>query len=236
MEVIPAGRAALILATNPVFILLTAAVFLGEKITPLKLLGCLAAVGGAIVVISKGNLLSPFSDGFGRGETYALGSLFSWMFYTLLIKNVVRRVPGLIAIAACACLGTLMLAVPVTMEGSIYQVSDFSIMSWFSVFYLGALGTALGTLWYYHGIEALGASTAGICINFVPLGAVCFGALFLGEEITTPIVLGGALIMTGAGLASISKAKEIEAEQSDKTRQGRRSLEVGGSKQLKRMV
>ncbi|MHC4143838.1 MAG: DMT family transporter, partial [Planctomycetota bacterium] len=52
LKIIEASRAALIIATCPIFITIFSALFLKEKITPIKALGIAVSVCGATIVIS----------------------------------------------------------------------------------------------------------------------------------------------------------------------------------------
>ena len=67
LESVPAGRAALIIALNPVGIALFSALFGGEPLRPLRSLGVLVSVCGAGVVISNGHLGRLLSAGVGAG-------------------------------------------------------------------------------------------------------------------------------------------------------------------------
>lgn len=61
LERIEAGRASLIIATNPVFISLLSSYFFRERLTLLKLAGILLSVSGAVVVISRGEVTTIWS-------------------------------------------------------------------------------------------------------------------------------------------------------------------------------
>ncbi len=66
-----------------------------------------------------------------------------------------------------------------------------------SLLYLGAIGSALAYIWYYKGIEQIGATRAGVFIALNPLTAVLLGALLLDEQLSAPTFMGGALIIVG---------------------------------------
>ena len=70
LKIIEASRAALIIATCPIVITIFSALFLKEKITPLKALGIAISVCGAAVVISKGDISQLIGGGLRRGEVY----------------------------------------------------------------------------------------------------------------------------------------------------------------------
>jgi drug/metabolite transporter (DMT)-like permease len=63
--------------------------------------------------------------------------------------------------------------------------------------FLGAFGTAVAFVWFNDGVRRLGAARAPVFINLVPVFAVAFGALLLGERIDASMVAGGALVLAG---------------------------------------
>ena len=83
-----------------------------------------------------------------------------------------------------------------------HQASGLSFTGWASIVYLGVLGTGIGFLWFYQGIQEIGASKAAVFINFVPVSAAIMGALLLGEPIDASILAGGALVLTGVALTN----------------------------------
>src|SRR4030042_6422853 len=73
MKTVSAGRASLIVASNPVFISLLSAFFFRERLHAGKRMGILLCLTGATLVISRGDILSLFTGGGGWGEGFILG-------------------------------------------------------------------------------------------------------------------------------------------------------------------
>ena len=68
LKLIEAGRAAIIIANNPIFIAVFSAIFFKEKLGAVKIAGILISVSGAIVAISRGNLAQLLQGNLGWGE------------------------------------------------------------------------------------------------------------------------------------------------------------------------
>jgi drug/metabolite transporter (DMT)-like permease len=81
-------------------------------------------------------------------------------------------------------------------------MSGYAAADWASLAYLGVFGTALGFVWYYQGIERIGAARAGLFINFVPISAIILAALLLGEPITGSLIVGTAMVLGGVYLTN----------------------------------
>lgn len=202
LELIRASRAALIIALNPVCITLGAALLFRERLSPLRLLGVLLSLSGAAIVISRGELAGLLAGGIGRGELLILGCVASWTLYSLIGKATMQGMSPLAAVTCSTLAGTALLAVPALLGGQLGQLATISVNSWLCIAYLGIFGTVIGFIWYFQGIQQIGASRAAIFINFVPLNGVLLAILLLGEPLTQAVAGGGLLVIGGAWLTN----------------------------------
>lgn len=206
---IPAGRAAIIVAGNPVFIALLSRLFFKEPLGRTKILGVVLCLTGAAVVIGRGNPLGLFSGELSLGDLAIAGAMFSWVAYSLLGKKVMGSLSPLAAVTLSCLAGMVMLFPPALSEGLMHEASRLSFTGWASIVFLGVFGTAVGFLWFYQGIQTIGASKAAVFINFVPVSAAAMGAVLLGEPIDASILAGGALVLTGVALTNSAGKKNL---------------------------
>lgn len=199
LRTVPASRAALIVAMNPVLVTLLSAWLFRDKPTPRRLLGTLLCVTGAATVIAKGQPAQLLAGGVGFGELAILGCTASWAVYTVAGKTVMRELSAAASVTWSSGLGALML-LPVALTES--AAPDLSWTAWACVAYLGVGGTGLGFLWFYQGVRALGPSRASVYVNFVPACSILLAALFLGERPDASLLAGGALVCGGAWLVN----------------------------------
>ena len=211
LQTIEAGRAAVIIACNPVFIALFSALLFGEKLRPLAVLGILLSVGGALTVITRGHIDQLWSGGFGRGEVLIFGCVLSWVSFSLIGKKVLSGLTPLVSILYAVAIGTFALLVPAIREGMLADLGTYSTVSWVAIVYLGFFGTALGFVWYYQGIKAIGPTRAGLFINFVPISAVVLAFGLLGEAITPSLFIGTSLVICGVYLTNQSRIGAVTA-------------------------
>jgi drug/metabolite transporter (DMT)-like permease len=202
LKLIEAGRASIIVATNPIFITLVTAVFFRERLNLLKLAGILVSVAGAVTVITRGELATAIGGNFGWGEIYVLGCVGSWVAYSLLGKVVMADLSPLAAVTYSSLVGTAGLFPAAVMEG-LFSSGDLGPAAWANAAYLGFFGTVLGFVWYYQGIQRIGPVRAGIFINFVPISAVLLGFVLLDEPITIALVAGAVLVSSGVYLTTL---------------------------------
>ncbi|TXC97443.1 DMT family transporter [Streptomyces sp. ISID311] len=65
---------------------------------------------------------------------------------------------------------------------------------------IGLVGFALGYLAYNYAVSHAAVGMAGMALNLIPLFGVVVAVLWLGEDLSTPKVIGGALILVGVFL------------------------------------
>ncbi len=201
LKLIEASRAAIIIANNPIFIALFAALFFNEKLNALKITGIVISVSGAIIAISKGNVLEILQGNLGMGEVYIFLCVASWVIFSLLGKTVMTALSPLSSITYSSISGTILLFIPALKEG-LTNCIYYSVSDWWNIFYLGFFGTVLGFVWFYEGINQIGPTKAGLFINFVPISAILLAFFILGEPLTASLLIGTLLVSTGVYLTN----------------------------------
>jgi len=197
LKIVEAGRAALIVATCPVFIAAFSALFLKERLTFFKIWGILISLAGAGIVITRGDLVQTAGGSFGVGEVYILGCVMCWVVYSLVGKEVMKELSPLAAVAYSSVVGTVLLFFPAVYNGLFEKIAGASFVEWICVGYLAVFGTVVGFVWYYEGVREIGAVRAGLFINLVPVSGVALGFLILNEPVSFSLAVGGALVITG---------------------------------------
>lgn len=198
LATVPAGRAALIIATAPLVITLASP--RGRR--PQAILGALVALTGAATVLAHGAPWELLATGLAHGDLAILGCVASWSAYSLLNIRATQQMPPLAAVTWACVAGTAMLAVPALAGGAISHAHAASLGDWGAIVFLGALATGVAFTWYVRAIQVLGAARAGVFINLVPVCAVLLAWLILDEPIHPSLVAGGLLVLAGVRLAN----------------------------------
>lgn len=202
LQTVTAGRAALIIASVPVVIGVISALFLGEALTRWRIFGTLLSLSGAAVVLSGGSPLILLQDGLSRGDFMILGCVAAWTAYSVAGSRVMRRLDPLLTVTWSCLLGTLMLVVPALTHGLLEDMVRASLIDWGNILFLGVIATGVAFTWYYAGIRAIGPARAGIFINLVPVFAILMGNIILDEPVTSSLIGGGLMVMSGVWLAN----------------------------------
>lgn len=197
LKTVEAGRAALIVALNPVVIAILSAWLFGERLRRLQVVGIALSVAGAAIVIGRGDLFALLQSGIGVGELMLLGCVVSWVLYTLIGRRLLRRLSPLVTVSYASLTGTLMLGGIVAWQGGFEPALLGNAGVWWNIGYLAVFGTVLAFVWYYHGVHAIGAARAAQFINLVPVSGVFLGLLVLHEPLTASVLSGGSLVVLG---------------------------------------
>jgi drug/metabolite transporter (DMT)-like permease len=204
LHYINASRASLIVALNPAVIGLASWLVFKERLGAAKCLGVALCLGGAgAVIVSRNPQLLQAGDHW-LGDLLIFGCVVGWGVYSLFSRGLNQSLGPLQTVTWSILLGTAMLAITTTVSGelTLQTLRALHLPQWLSLLYLGVLGSALAYIAWYDGIRHIGPTRAGVFIALNPLTAVVFGAVLLGEQLTAPMLLGGAVILLGIYLCN----------------------------------
>lgn len=210
LQHVPAGRAAMVVALNPVLTLAFAALLFKEKANWAMAAGVVLAVTGALYALSGGSLAALRPGASGAGELLLLGCAACWVGYTLVGRMVLTTVDSLTTTTVTAVMGAAMLLLAsLVIEGPAAWAPLPAVPRtvWYSLAALALGSTTLAYAWYLHGVKVLGAGPAAAYMSLVPLFGMVFSGLWLGEPFTPSLLLGGAMAIIGMSLMNAGRWK-----------------------------
>jgi len=213
-----ATNGSLIVAFNPLLTAVLSAWWLKEHVRPVQAGGLLLALLGVGVVITRGSITVIRSLSFNPGDLLMLGAPLAWALYTIAGKKVLQYFPPLVATASASLIGTVLLLPAAAIEGSLLTgATRLSFYGWISVLQLALLGTVVGFVWWYEGVELLGASRAAVFVNLVPLFGVLLSALILSENMNVSQLAGGILVVLGVGIGTLGGQEDRDGASGEAT-------------------
>jgi drug/metabolite transporter (DMT)-like permease len=194
-----ASNASLYAVTGPITIALIAALFLGERITWQKALGIGCAMAGVIIVLGIDTLKEFELKGRLLGDLLVFASIFMWGIFTVLGKDMIRKMSAIDMTAVVTFMGTIYMIPIGWIESSRSSFSFASITAeaWGAVAFLGITCSFLATLLYVFALEHAESQKVGVYLYTIPPMTYVIAALYLGETIGLNLLLGSVIVLTG---------------------------------------
>jgi len=198
---ISTGLSAILNATVPMFGALIAWVWLKDKLTAWRIVGLV--IGFAGVALLAWDKAGAKAGAAGVAPAWAvLACLTACICYGISASYTKRYLAGLppLVTAAGSQLGaTLGLALPALW---LWPARMPGASAWLALLAVGVLCTGIAYILFFRLIENAGPPRALSVTFVVPVFAVLYGVLFLGESVT-PWMLGCAgVIVTGTALST----------------------------------
>ena len=190
---LPASYLAIFNSTTPLFTALLAVPFLGERLTIAKIAGLFAAVGG-VALVSKAGPVVP-DMWFGAAVAACLGAAVCYAASSIYMKKRAAGAKPLAIAGWSQVFAGLVLLPVVPFAPPLGTVTPLVIAN---VLGLALVCSSIAYVLYYRLIADVGPTRALTVAFLIPVFGMLWGALFLDETITLPMIAGCALVIGGA--------------------------------------
>lgn len=191
-QTVPSGTAAVVIATEPLFVLVTGLV-LGTRARP-----GVAAVIGLLVGLGGVAVLSGVAGG-GLGVVPLVVAAACYAVGAVLISHWFGDVPAIgVAAAMLAIAAPLLVVTTLVLE----PLPTLTLAGLAAIAALGIGATAVGFVAFFALVATSGPDHAALITYAAPVVAVACGALVLHEPLGIRTLAGTALVFTGAWLAT----------------------------------
>ena len=204
----PSGVATTLHFMYPVFTALTMMLFFHEPRRMSTVLAITMAVAGLFVL-----------SWTGQGEVALLGvvlEIISALCFALYLIRVNRskisNMPPTKLTFYVMMLGALIFAATIIYERSeIEMATHFAVLpstrGWLNLIALSLVCTVITNLALVHAIKMIGPTITAVLGVLEPVTAILLGIVFMGESLTSPIVLGIMLIISAVLIIVLRKHK-----------------------------
>ena len=194
---ITGSMAAILNSTTPLFTTVVAAVGLGEKLTPYKVIGAIMGVvgvsiivGGSPITLDSAFMLAVIAS-LGAALCYAVGGVYA--------KRTFNHVSNM-TLSTGQLVGATLVLTPFSVVSVPHEAIPTDAV--LALLALAVFATALAYRLYYYLIITAGP-TKGLTVTLlVPVFGVIWGALFLNEAITAGMIVGLGIILLSVGLVT----------------------------------
>jgi drug/metabolite transporter (DMT)-like permease len=198
-----ATNASLLIATEPLAVVLLGALVLGERVSPRRAVALVLGLVGTVILVSDGiPLLTTAIVPHPIGDALLVASGFAWAIYTIAGKHLLARWDALVVSTASLVVAVPVLAVWAALEGAPVVPGPAFPAAVLAACALGLLVSALMTVLWNAALRTMDASHLAGFVFLQPVTGVALSALTLGEVLSPWALVGGALVLTGVGIAS----------------------------------
>ncbi len=187
--------------------------FLHEPMTPGILLAALLIVGGIVLIAPRHEGKDPLSISqrpLGTGLLLAFFTMACWTFGLLTNKIFVEHIPvpqlewyRALGVTAGSLLLYRIYPGKLTVA-SLFATAKNPRRILGEVIFAGALGLALGNLFFTYSVLFIPVNVATCVVSLRPFLAALFAVLLLREPLTKPLLGGISLIVSGVVLLSFT--------------------------------
>jgi drug/metabolite transporter (DMT)-like permease len=200
------GNGAVLVNTNPLWVLVLAWIFLGERLSPLGVVGLLAGFVGVVLMVSSQLGGSYSTQQLLLGCALALIAAISWAIGVLLLRRLSNRDPSIDMVGVTAVQFIVATAVLVPIGLLVHAPSETNWGSgefWVSIAWIGPVA-ALGVLFFFLALKKLSAARTSAALFLVPAVAVVV-EIVRGNSPDALVLAGMIVAVVGVALAVVPR-------------------------------
>lgn len=205
-----ANTAAVIISSNPVFVMVFSYFIVNEAFTKRKALVLVLSLIGLVLVANPMNMAE---GNTAKGLIYTAVAAVTFALYTTLGKLRIGKLGGFVQNSGSFLIASIVEFVILVIRGD-SVVAGINAHSLPVVLYCGIVVTGIGYFSYLKAVELDGPSNASIAFFIKPIIAVTLAAIILHEPITWNIALGVSLIITGS-IINMTTGKSLKKQKTE---------------------
>lgn len=194
---INAGLSAVFNSATPLFAALIAWAWLADRMTPTRVLGLAIGFAGVVWIAWCRSRFD--ADGSAWAIAACVVATLSYGVAPSLAKRYLTGVPPLAIAAGSQLAATVFLVVPAFWY---WPAATPAPQAWLTAAALAFFCTGLAYILYFRLIAHVGPANAVAVTYLVPVFAIAWGQLFLGETLSAPLIAGCAIVFVGTALAT----------------------------------
>jgi drug/metabolite transporter (DMT)-like permease len=199
---ITTGLSAILNATVPLFGALVAWFWLHDRPAGSRVLGLVVGFAGvAALAWDKASFKPDAVSGIAPAWAVlaCLAACVCYAFAASATKRFLTGLPPLMTATGSQLGASLALAIPALWLRPVHMPGA---QAWLALLVLGVLCTGVAYILYFRLIEQAGPARALAVTFAIPVFAILYGALFLGERVTPWMLACGAVVVLGTALST----------------------------------
>jgi drug/metabolite transporter (DMT)-like permease len=205
-----ASNAALIFGATPVAVALLSSLAGHERVPAVRWAGFALSVAGIYVLVGRAATLSSTTL---AGDVLVFCGMLCWSIYSVVAQPLLQRHSPLVVTGYSMAIGAtcyFLIAIPTLLST---QWAMISLTSWILMALSSLLALALSYMIWYTAVQRIGSSRTAIYSNLTPIVAVVVAAVWLGEPVGGPQIIGAIAIVGGVFITRLAPAPAPAASQ-----------------------
>jgi len=205
LQWLPASTAGLLLATEPVWVMLLGYVFLAERGGARAWLGSAVALGGVTLLAGPAALTGTGGYRALAGAGLVLAGTLAFGAYTIVLRPLSQAYGAVPATAASTVVGTLpYLAFAGTLSAP--SLAQLTPSAWGELAFLALGSSVAGMLLWNRAVLSAGSTRASMLLYLEPAVSVLGALAFLREHVRLATIAGGLLILAGVAASTTRRS------------------------------
>jgi len=200
LQYLSSGVTSVLLTTSPAFTVLLAHFLLpDEKLTFRKGFGVILAFIGALLLTLRGESgLANMAQANPIGYVLVFTGILSASIMGIYMRKNMQEY-NTVEVATIRMIVAALVVIPLAFWLYRFDVSQVNSTGWAVVFYAAIAGTFFAMMLDFSNIVNFGATISALVTFVIPVVAVISGALLLGEQTTSGMLVGMVLVILGIG-------------------------------------
>ena len=197
MHTTTAINAALVNSAIPVFIIIFARIFYGQRVVLRQHVGIALSLIGVAAIILRGDPSRILTLTFNHGDLLVLLAAIAWGLYSVAIKRYPQGLNPFVFLFCISLCGLVML-----IPFYAWEIASGNLMVWnkatvLSIGYVGVLASVVAFTCWNTGLRKIGPHIGGQFVHLMPAFSTIMAVVFLGERLYLFHVAGITLIFAG---------------------------------------
>lgn len=197
VDLTTSGNASIVVALLPISVAILSRILKIETIsrkTFVVIIFCF--IGILLVILGSGKELSLANNHLVGALMLLIGQLF-FAYYTIYSKRLMLKYSPYQIITYVFSITTFFFFIVALPELITIEYSKIPPVAWLSNIYSGIFAIGIGNVIWMWGIKEIGSTNTALFNNLVPIFAVIFAFLMLGERLNFIQFVGAAIILIG---------------------------------------
>jgi drug/metabolite transporter (DMT)-like permease len=201
LQYLSSGVTSILISAGPALALLMAHIFLpDERLNLKKAAGVMLALTGALFIALRGENGLPNVDQVNPlGYIFVLMAVLGGNGMNVYARKFMRNLDT-VDVASIRMWVATLLVMPVAILFVGIDLRMVTGQGYFSLVYAAIAANVLGMFMVFYNVKRFGATAAAMTDYIIPVVASLGGVLLLGEQITSGVIVGMALIVAGLAL------------------------------------